>query len=212
MQWTHYTKDCPLKVEEKTLEEAYYAQFGVPFPKGKRYRTVAPGFYQRDNGNPLYQERRQTMEESLSKFMAESAKRHNENSNLIIEIRASMDAAIRNQGASIKYLEIQIKKISKVLQKRELEVFLAQLKQTQEIMSQLRRNQVEDLGPTIEEGEVIDEPIEDIVKTRNDDNKIRTGDVIVGKPFCTEICVKARRFGGMITIYNGNDSVTYQMA
>ncbi|GKA84461.1 hypothetical protein Tco_0806056 [Tanacetum coccineum] len=38
------------------------------------------------------------------------------------------------------------------------------------------------------------------------------GDVIVGKPFCREICVKARRFDGMITIYNGNDSVTYQMA
>nr|GEW37830.1 protein LURP-one-related 15 [Tanacetum cinerariifolium] len=31
------------------------------------------------------------------------------------------------------------------------------------------------------------------------------GDVIVGKPFCREICVKARWFNGMITIYNGND-------
>ncbi|GJV74035.1 hypothetical protein Tco_1494030 [Tanacetum coccineum] len=50
--------------------------------------------------------------------MAESAKRHDENSNLIKEIRASMDAAIRNQGASIKALEIQIGKISKVLQER----------------------------------------------------------------------------------------------
>nr|GEW13579.1 hypothetical protein [Tanacetum cinerariifolium] len=42
---------------------------------------------------------------------------------------------------------------------------------------ELRRNQVKDLGPTIE-----------------------------------EICVKARRFDGMITISNGNDSVTYKMA
>ncbi|GJZ19293.1 hypothetical protein Tco_0555883, partial [Tanacetum coccineum] len=50
--------------------------------------------------------------------MSESAKRHEENSNLIIEIRASTDAAIRNQGASIKTLEIQIGKISKVLQER----------------------------------------------------------------------------------------------
>ncbi|GKA09816.1 putative reverse transcriptase domain-containing protein [Tanacetum coccineum] len=39
--------------------------------------------------------------------MAESAKRHEENSNLIKEIRASTDAAIRNQGVSIKTLEIQ---------------------------------------------------------------------------------------------------------
>ncbi|GJX93142.1 hypothetical protein Tco_0347728 [Tanacetum coccineum] len=79
---------------------------------------------------------------------------------------------------------------------------------------ELRRNQVEDLGPTIEEGEVNNEPMEDIIKTRNDDNEIiienmdayrdeGMGDVIVGKPFCREICVKARRFDGMITIYNG---------
>ncbi|GKB46127.1 hypothetical protein Tco_0896880 [Tanacetum coccineum] len=29
----HYTKDCPLKKEGKTLEEAKYTQFGVPFPQ-----------------------------------------------------------------------------------------------------------------------------------------------------------------------------------
>ncbi|GJS29619.1 hypothetical protein Tco_0490239, partial [Tanacetum coccineum] len=50
--------------------------------------------------------------------MGESAKRHKENSNLIKEIRASTDAAIRNQGASIKTLEIQIGQMSKVLQER----------------------------------------------------------------------------------------------
>ncbi|GJT11581.1 hypothetical protein Tco_0858623 [Tanacetum coccineum] len=78
-----------------------------------RYRATAPGFYQRNNGNPSYQERRQSMEETLSKFMSESAKRHEENSNLIKEIRASTDASIRNQEASIKTLEIQIGQISK---------------------------------------------------------------------------------------------------
>ncbi|GJS04718.1 hypothetical protein Tco_0321226 [Tanacetum coccineum] len=40
-----------------------------------------------------------------------SSKRHEENSNIIKEIRASTDAAIRNQGASIKTLEIQIGQI-----------------------------------------------------------------------------------------------------
>ncbi|GJS90103.1 hypothetical protein Tco_0772739 [Tanacetum coccineum] len=69
---------------------------------------------------------------------------------------------------------------------------------------ELKRNQVEDLGPMIEEGEVIYEPMEDIVKTRNDDEIDEypilenmdayrdegMGDVIVGKPFCREICVK----------------------
>ncbi|GKC96717.1 putative reverse transcriptase domain-containing protein [Tanacetum coccineum] len=58
------------------------------------------------------------MEKSLTKFIAEAAKRHEENSNIIKEIRASTDAAIRNQGASIKTLEIQIGQMSKVLQER----------------------------------------------------------------------------------------------
>ncbi|GJT43781.1 retrovirus-related pol polyprotein from transposon TNT 1-94 [Tanacetum coccineum] len=31
------------------------------------------------------------------------------------------------------------------------------------------------------------------------------GDVIVGKEFCSNVDVKAKRFEGMITIYNGND-------
>nr|GEZ27006.1 hypothetical protein [Tanacetum cinerariifolium] len=43
---THYTKDCPLKDKGKTLEEAYYTQFGAPF-KGRGYRAAAPGFYQK---------------------------------------------------------------------------------------------------------------------------------------------------------------------
>nr|GEY70068.1 hypothetical protein [Tanacetum cinerariifolium] len=85
----HYIKDCLLKEEGNTLEEAYYTQFEA-----------------------------QTLEESVTKFMAELAKRHEENSNIIKEIRASTDAAIRNQGASIKTLEIQIGQMTKVLQER----------------------------------------------------------------------------------------------
>ncbi|GJR73985.1 hypothetical protein Tco_0086350 [Tanacetum coccineum] len=37
------------------------------------------------------------------------------------------------------------------------------------------------------------------------------GEVIVGEPFLREVRIKARRFDGMITIYNGDDEVTYQM-
>ncbi|GJX21007.1 DNA-directed DNA polymerase [Tanacetum coccineum] len=114
----HYTKDCPLKEEGKTLEEAYYTQFGTPYQHGGQYRAVGSGFYQRNNGNSSYPDRRQTLEESLTKFMAELAKRHEENSNIIKEIRASTDATIRNQGAPINTLEIQIGQMSKVLQER----------------------------------------------------------------------------------------------
>ncbi|GKA30232.1 hypothetical protein Tco_0716537 [Tanacetum coccineum] len=53
----HYTKDCPLKEEGKTLKEAYYTQFGAPF-QGGGYRATTPGFYQRNNSNPSYQEQR----------------------------------------------------------------------------------------------------------------------------------------------------------
>nr|GEX32510.1 hypothetical protein [Tanacetum cinerariifolium] len=80
---TLYTKDCPLK-KEGTLEEDYYTQFGGPF-QGEGYRAAASGFYQRNNANPSYQERRKSMEDTMSKFMSELAKRHKENSNLIKE-------------------------------------------------------------------------------------------------------------------------------
>ncbi|GKE35189.1 hypothetical protein Tco_1454511 [Tanacetum coccineum] len=96
---------------KKVNEKVYAAQFGAPFQPGGQYRAAGPGFYQRNNGNS-------SMEESLSKFMAESAKRHKENSNIIKEIQASTDAAIQNQGASIKTLELQIGQMSKVLQER----------------------------------------------------------------------------------------------
>ncbi|GJT24965.1 putative reverse transcriptase domain-containing protein [Tanacetum coccineum] len=37
------------------------------------------------------------------------------------------------------------------------------------------------------------------------------GDVIFGEPFLREVGINARQFEGMITIYNGNEEVTYQM-
>ncbi|GKD84166.1 hypothetical protein Tco_1351005 [Tanacetum coccineum] len=108
---------------------------------------------------------------------------------------------------------------------------------------ELRRNQGDDLMPTIKEGEVIQE-----FRTRNDeldagiDDYPRPlmnvpifvgtfsvvtdfvvlenmdayrdegmGDVIFGEPFLREVGIKTRRFEGMITIYNGNEEITYQM-
>ncbi|GKB13039.1 putative reverse transcriptase domain-containing protein [Tanacetum coccineum] len=39
----------------------------------------------------------------------------------------------------------------------------------------------------------------------------RMGDAIFGKPFLRKVEIKAKRFEGMITIYNGDNEVTYQM-
>nr|GEX43693.1 hypothetical protein [Tanacetum cinerariifolium] len=257
-QGPYYTNDYPLKEEGKTLEEAYYTQFGAPFQQGGQYITGAPRFYQRNNANPLYQERRQSMEESLSKFKSESIKRHEENSNSIKEIRASTDATIRNQGALIKTLKIQIGKMSKrsyglqflkaylygasyidnsVPQKEKdpgsftlpcyinnvcFENALTDLGASESLVLNISldplygdyielnnlnvplepmRDQVDDLMPTVEEGENID-------GYRDQD----MGDVIIGEPFCKASCVEARRFDELIIIHNGNDNATYQMA
>nr|GEW62790.1 hypothetical protein [Tanacetum cinerariifolium] len=111
----HYTKDYPQIKEGKTLEEAYYTQFDVSFPQGGQYRAGLQDSTKGAVETLRIKKRRQSMEESMSKFMAEFSKRHEENSNLIKEIRASTDAAIRNRDSSIKALEIQIVQMSKVL-------------------------------------------------------------------------------------------------
>ncbi|GJX03792.1 gag-pol polyprotein [Tanacetum coccineum] len=128
---------------------------------------------------------------------------------------------------------------------------------------ELRRDQVDDLMSTIKEGEVIDEPMIDIIKTRNNEsfdeefynsiirdkvelkrkNVVKAfmnvpifvrifsvvthfvvvenmdgyrdqdmGDIILGEPFCKASCVEAKRFDRLITIHNGGDNMTYQMA
>ncbi|GKC67872.1 hypothetical protein Tco_1100470 [Tanacetum coccineum] len=104
-----------------------------------------------------------------------------------------------------------------------------------------RRNQGDDLMPTIKEGEVIEEfrtrddelniGIDDYPSYCDYDKKIHIdlmtdfvvleniddyrdegmGDVIFGEPFLREVGIKTKRFEGIITLYNGDDEVTYQM-
>ncbi|GKA34084.1 hypothetical protein Tco_0720513 [Tanacetum coccineum] len=100
---------------------------------------------------------------------------------------------------------------------------------------ELRRNQGDDLMPTIEEGEVIEEfrtrnddldtGVNDYPSYCDDDKKIHIdflenmdayrddgmGDVIFSEPFLREVGIRTRRFDGLITLYKGDDEVTYQM-
>ncbi|GKB93960.1 hypothetical protein Tco_0980097 [Tanacetum coccineum] len=101
-----------------TIDQVMLRAFPMSLTGAQGYRATAPGFYQKGTLRSSYDDEGQSMEETLSKFKSESAKRHEENSNLVKEIRASTDATIRNQGASIKILEIQIGQMSKVLQER----------------------------------------------------------------------------------------------
>ncbi|GJT79763.1 hypothetical protein Tco_1054105 [Tanacetum coccineum] len=100
----HYTKDCPLKEEGKTLEESYYTQFGGPFQGG--------------------------------------------------DIEQQLQDSIKG---TMQILHFAV---------------------------------LEDMDAYRDEG---------------------MGDVIVGELFLREVGIKARRFEGMITIYDGNNEVTYQM-
>ncbi|GJX78838.1 putative reverse transcriptase domain-containing protein [Tanacetum coccineum] len=132
------------------MQEVILFYNGVDIPtrqildsKGRGYKAAAPGFSQRNNANPSYQERRQSMEDTLSKFMSKITRRHEENSNLIKEIRASTDADIRNQGVSIKTLKIQIGQMTKVLQKRRFGSLSSSTKTNP-------RDQVKSISTTIE--------------------------------------------------------------
>nr|GEV85799.1 homeodomain-like protein [Tanacetum cinerariifolium] len=203
--------------------------------------------------------------------MSESSKRHVENSNMIKEIQASTDDAIRNQGALIKTLVIQIEQMSKItLRVGEERIIFKSVKPASSLIKrvyvlslrermkldlearlmgetlilnklldplygdyielndlnvplELKRDQVDNLIPTIEEGEVVDKPMIEEVKTRNDNKMVSKifgypsdynqgmGEVVVREPFCKVSCVETKRFDGIITIHNEDESVTYQM-
>ncbi|GJU83532.1 hypothetical protein Tco_1285897 [Tanacetum coccineum] len=225
------------------------------------------------------------MEESLSKFMSESVKRPEENSNLIKEIRASTNATIRNHGALIKTLEIQIGQISKVLQERgfgslpsstkmnprhhvksiltTVEANITPIRPTHvdDFLSRKEKdpgsfnlpcyinnvcfeNAIADLRASISvvplstylnlglgelaytklTVELADRTVKHpkgiaknvlvgiVVENMDGYRDQDMGGVIFGEPFCKASCMEARRFDGLITIYNGNDNMTYQMA
>ncbi|GJZ23813.1 hypothetical protein Tco_0561272 [Tanacetum coccineum] len=80
---------------KKVNEKVYVAQVRCEQCKGPHYTKDFPLKEEGETLKEAYY--MQSMEDTLSKYMSESAKRHEENSNLIKEIRASTDAAIRNQ-------------------------------------------------------------------------------------------------------------------
>nr|GEX40646.1 hypothetical protein [Tanacetum cinerariifolium] len=204
--------DAKIAIQE-IAEYSHKLHNGTSKSRRGGYKAVALGFYQRNNVNPSYQEQRKSMEDTLSKFMSESTKRHEENFNLIKEIRALTDASIRNQGASIKTLEIQIRQVSKVLWERRF----GSLPSSTEANL---RDQVKSISTTIEADSC---PIRRI---RSSQYAISTGlnllenmdayrdegmgDVIVGKPFLREVGIKSMRFEGTISLYKDDKNVTYQ--
>ncbi|GJU45418.1 hypothetical protein Tco_1202684 [Tanacetum coccineum] len=240
---------------KKVNEKVYAAQVGCELCKGPHY-TKDLSYLKR------------IRMKTIGKFMIESGKERHEENSLIKEILASTNAAIRNLGASIKTLEIQIGQMSKVLQERGFRSLPSStetnprdhvksisttveadmtpihciesyqyaispnktvklifeslanretlvLNRSQDplygdyielndlnVSLELKRDQVDDLMPTIEECEW-----KIWMAT-----EIKTWEMsFFGEPFCKASCVEVRRFDRLITIHNGNDNVTYQM-
>ncbi|GJZ26319.1 hypothetical protein Tco_0570572 [Tanacetum coccineum] len=114
----HYTKDCPQKEEGKTLEEAYYTQFGAPYQPGGQYRAAGLGFYQRNNGNSSYPARRDTNGGSTVQIYGPNQPRGTKrDSNIIKEIWLLRCAIQKNTRAAIKTMELQRRRMSKLARK-----------------------------------------------------------------------------------------------
>ncbi|GJU60840.1 hypothetical protein Tco_1238606 [Tanacetum coccineum] len=272
----HHTKDCPLKEEGKTLEEAYYTQFGAPFQQGGQYRAAALGFYQRNNENPSNQGASiKTLEIQIGKMSKVLQERgfgspprstethprdHVKSISTTVEadmtpirrIRESQYAVSTQQNRAsvsvmplLNYLNLGLGELAHTKLMVELADRIVKypkgIAENVLVGIELRRDQVDDLMPTIEEsksstilkdkfeykgknvvGAFMNIPIFvgkfsvvtyfPVVENMDGYRDQDMGDVIVGEPFCKASCVEARRFDGLITIHNGNDNVTYQMA
>nr|GEV83523.1 hypothetical protein [Tanacetum cinerariifolium] len=233
----HYTKNFPLKEEGKKLKEAYYTQ--IDMPEDPKTPLIL--------GRPFLS----TAHAKIDVFKTKIALRvgsdklvfkiNNPANHIVIKVyalglreRMELDLEARLIGEALFLNGSRDPKFGDYIELNDLNEPL-----------ELRNHVNEDLGPTIDEGEVIDELIGEIIKTRNDnlivekinnypslcdyDKKIKDnysavvenmdnycdegmGDIIVGKPFCGEVCVDARRSDELITIYNDNSSMTYQIA
>ncbi|GJU70043.1 hypothetical protein Tco_1256302 [Tanacetum coccineum] len=225
----HYAKDCPLKEDGKTLEEAYYTQFGGPF-QGGGYRVTAPGFYQRNNANPsspqyaistgqnrilMYETRQTTIPfpSRLNGYYCDGKK-------------GSYGPQFSEAYFKASYIDESIPQKKKDPGSFTLPCFiynvcfdnaLVDLGDNISVMPLLtyllRIGELAHTKLTMISGYDSEIPKGIAIKTNNleDMDAYRdegTGDVIVGEPFLREVRIKARRFDGMITIYNGDDEVS----
>ncbi|GKC49225.1 hypothetical protein Tco_1071970 [Tanacetum coccineum] len=111
----HLKKDCPLKEEVKSIEEAKYGEFGrpSPFSNGAEYRVGSPGYYTRmDNRRPVG-EKMPSLEELINKHLEESTRTRTEMEEWVKKLHENAEINTRNQAASLKNLETQIEQLTK---------------------------------------------------------------------------------------------------
>ncbi|GKF04488.1 hypothetical protein Tco_0035156 [Tanacetum coccineum] len=108
----HLNKDCPLNEEVKHVEEVRYGEFRrtTPFNRsnGGKFLVGPPGYYTKTDNCPPYGERRQSLEELLTKHQEEFARRSTEMEVWIKKLQENAKINTRNHSASLKNLETQI--------------------------------------------------------------------------------------------------------
>ncbi|GJR73348.1 anticodon-binding aminoacyl-tRNA synthetase, class 1a [Tanacetum coccineum] len=182
---------------KKVNGKVYAARYGVPFPPRGRFRAAALGFYQRDNENPSYQERRQTMEESMNKFMAKSAKKHDKNSILIKEIRSLTDAAIRKPRS----LDQRFGNSNRANEQAATKLTVELADRTIKYPKGVAENVLVGIGKFVF-------PIDFIVLVMPEDVKVP---FILGRPFLSTTHAKIDVFEKEITLRVENENVTLKI-
>ncbi|GKB28079.1 hypothetical protein Tco_0867480 [Tanacetum coccineum] len=94
----HLDKNCPLKEEVKSVEEAKYGEFGrsSPFSNGAKYRVGPPGYYTRMDNRPPFGEKRSSLEELMNKHLEESNRRRAEMKEWVKKLQERFSQKFRN--------------------------------------------------------------------------------------------------------------------
>ncbi|GKD89789.1 reverse transcriptase domain-containing protein, partial [Tanacetum coccineum] len=110
----HLDKDCPLKEEVKSIEEAKYGEFGrySPFSNGAKYRVDPPVYYTRMYNRPSFGVKRPSFEELMNKHLKESTRRRTEMEEWVKKLQENVKINTRNQSTSLKNLETQIEQLT----------------------------------------------------------------------------------------------------
>nr|GEW87109.1 hypothetical protein [Tanacetum cinerariifolium] len=201
----------------------------VPFPQAGRYRAAGPGFYQKDNGSLSYQERRiqrasvKALEIQIGQMNKVLQERRSRSLLSLTETNPrdhvkSISTSKEAETPLIRQYGDDVDEVSKELEKLQVNSMESGtclgrlLGEKWRIEQEIKAKMNEPCSTIVKDALSLKEKDPGIAENIDAYHDKDMGDVIVGKPFCRDACVEARWFDGLITIHNGSDSVTYQMA
>ncbi|GJR71916.1 hypothetical protein Tco_0084281 [Tanacetum coccineum] len=188
----HYTKDCPLKEEGKTLEEAYYTRNQVD--------DLMPTI---EEGEVIekFRVRNEVLDTGIDDYPSycdEDKKIHIDcahNLKFLCMIRFEFTHA---NFFPLLYVNIMSRKFHNSIMKNKM------VYKGNNVVGALMNVPIFVGTFSVMTDFAV---LEDMDAYRDDE----MGDVIFGEPFLREVGTKTKQFEGIITLYNGDDEVTYQM-